>query len=258
MKLPKQNTPSSSSDTSWGKVADWYSEHLSGGDTYHETLILPNLLRLVGDVKGKQVLDLACGTGYFSHALAKVGANVTGVDIAPELIEKARLSAQGAKFAVSLAHDLSQFESASFDMIVNVLAIDNISEIGEMLRECARVLKRDGSMHIVFNHPVLRIPGGSSWDYDQKRGVQYRRLDKYMSEARVKIAMHPGLNSQSTTTFHRPLQYYFKLINTAGLCITNLEEWISSKSSQKGPRAKAEDISRKEFPLFLYIQAKKC
>ena len=263
-----------SKHTSWGNVADWYSEHLSSGDTYHETLILPNLMRLVGDVVGKRVLDLACGTGFFSRALAEAGAQVTGVDIAPELIAKAKNNLLGyptSKFVVTPAHDLSQFESNSFDVIINILAIDNIAEISEMLLECARVLKRDGSMHIVFNHPVLRIPGASSWDFDQKRGVQYRRLDKYMSESKIRILMNPGSippkpslklregrdeirGEITTTTFHRPLQTYFKYFAKAGLAVTNLEEWVSNRTSEKGPRRKAEDVSRKEFPLFIYLR----
>jgi len=246
--------------TSWGHVADWYGSYLALGDTYHDTLILPNLLRNLGDVRNKHVLDLACGSGFFAKALTESGAHVTGVDISPELIEKAKLSgkaAKSAKFVVAPAHDLSQFKGESFDMIINILAIDNIIEISEMLRECARVMRQDSSMHIIFNHPVLRIPGGSSWEFDQKRGVQYRRLDKYMSESKIKIAMHPGLDTSTTLTIHRPLQTYFKHFAEAGLAVTHLEEWISNRVSEKGPRQKAEDQSRREFPLFIYINLKK-
>lgn len=46
-------------------------------------------------------------------------------------------------------------------------------------------------------------------------------------------------------------------IAQAGFAVTNMEEWISHKKSEKGPRSKAEDKARREFPLFLAIAARK-
>src|SRR3989344_7663868 len=94
MTSPRKNT-SNSDGTSWGPVADWYEGHLASGDTYHERVILPNLLRLLGEVKGKKILDVACGTGYFSKKLAELGASVTGTDVSPELIAKAKQNLLG-------------------------------------------------------------------------------------------------------------------------------------------------------------------
>lgn len=264
MKSPKKNI-SSSAGTGWGNVADWYEEHLASGDSYHQSLVLPNLLRLIGDIKGKKVLDLACGNGFFSKALAEASAEVTGLDISPELIAKAQLGVPAspsggptADFKVAPANKLP-FDDKSFDAIINILAIDNISEVGEMLSECARVLKDGGQMHIVFNHPAFRVPKSSDWDFDEKRGVQYRKLGSYMSESKIMISMNPGSgNNIMTTTFHRPLQWYFKNFAKSGFAVSGLEEWISNKGSDKGPRQKAENKARSEFPLFLYIKLEKC
>ena len=67
------------SDTSWGHVANWYHEHVSeSDDTYHEKVIKPNLLRLLGDVKGKLVLDVACGQGLFSPGPPRAGGRGGG------------------------------------------------------------------------------------------------------------------------------------------------------------------------------------
>ena len=43
--------------TDWGHVACWYDAHLAGDDTYHAKVILPSLIRLMGDMKGKVVLE---------------------------------------------------------------------------------------------------------------------------------------------------------------------------------------------------------
>jgi hypothetical protein len=60
-----------------------------------------------------------------------------------------------------------------------------------------------------------------------------------------------------TVSFHRPLQFYFKIFSKLGFAVERLEEWNSNKKSEAGPRAKAEDKARKEIPLFLYMCVKK-
>ena len=69
-------------------------------------------------------------------------------------------------------------------------------------------------------------------------------------------AAHPRITA-ATVSFHRPLQYYVKALAKAGFVIEKLEEWTSLKESTSGPRAKAENDARKEFPLFLYLGVKK-
>lgn len=252
-------------DASWGKVAEWYDQYLEDGeDTYQRKVILPNLLRLLEINEGEEVLDLACGQGFFSRELARLGAVVTGVDISVELISMARLNlAKGATFReptyyVSPAHQLSFLKDASMDKAVMALALQNIENYQEVLKETARVLKQDGSLYIVLNHPAFRVPQASQWGFDEKRSVQYRRVDRYLSELKIFIQMHPGSRPASKTlSFHRPLQSYFKAFNKAGFAVSRLEEWVSHKKSEKGTRAKAEDSARAEIPLFLFIQAEK-
>jgi hypothetical protein len=53
------------------------------------------------------------------------------------------------------------------------------------------------------------------------------------------------------------LQFYFKALRKAGFLVSRLEEWNSQKKSQPGPRADAENRARKEFPLFLALEAVK-
>ncbi|MGH3390925.1 MAG: class I SAM-dependent methyltransferase, partial [Actinomadura sp.] len=51
-----------------------------GGDFAKRHLVNPTLLRLLGDVRGRRVLDAGCGNGYFSRLLAERGARVVGVE----------------------------------------------------------------------------------------------------------------------------------------------------------------------------------
>jgi SAM-dependent methyltransferase len=249
--------------TSWGNVADWYDDLLKEDDTYQSKVILPNLLRLVAPKKEEKILDLACGQGFFSRAFSAGGANVIGVDISKELIEKASNGHLCAKvtiatiaYHVTPSHKLNMIEENSIEKAVIVLALQNIEKIKETLEECARVLKPSGKLFIVLNHPAFRIPKRSSWGYDEGANIQYRRLDGYLSEAKIAIDMHPGKAGQENTiSFHRPLQVYFKHLSKAGFAVTKLEEWNSHKKSEKGKRSEAEDRARKEIPLFLCLEA---
>lgn len=254
--------------TSWGNVAGWYDDLLEKEQkNYQKDLILPNLLRLVDPQKGDKILDVACGQGLFSIEFAKKGADVIGLDIAPELIEIAKSkiknpSPGGQKskieFAVSPADNLKPVASGWADKATIVLAIQNIENLNGTFEECARVLKPGGRLFIVMNHPAYRIPKASSWGWSETEKVQYRRIDKYMSESRSEMQMHPGQKpSEITVSFHRPLQVYFKSLRRAGFAVAGFEEWISNRKSEKGPRAKAEDKARAEIPLFLMMEAVK-
>jgi ubiquinone/menaquinone biosynthesis C-methylase UbiE len=262
--MAKQN------DTSWNRVAGWYERLLEGEGTYQKDLILPNLLRLM-DIKkvsgrSETVLDLACGPGFFAREFAARGASVIGVDASQALIEAVRgdvLKKDAMRFFVAQADKLTFMKDATVDKTAIVLALQNIENMPGVFRECARVLKHGGQLFIVLNHPAFRIPRASEWGWDEKTKTQYRRIDQYLSESKVEIQMYPGARpdnakrGETTISFHRPLQLYFKVLNKAGFTVAALEEWNSNRKSERGPRASAEDASRKEIPLFLCLVAVK-
>ncbi len=257
-------------DTSWNKVADWYDELLKNDDSYQAKVIIPNLLRVLDLKKGEQVYDLACGQGYFANVFAHEGANVVASDLSKKLIETAKKDSKPVRphegaggekvlFYITPAHRAQFLKDGSIDTIVVVLAIQNIENVNEVLIECKRVLKKDGRIVFVLNHPAFRVPQASDWHFEN--GVQSRIVSKYLSESKLAIDMTPGEKNLkkkiSTISFHRSLQYYVKLFSKNGFAITRLEEWISHKQSGTGPRQNAEDKARKEIPMFMCIEIKK-
>lgn len=242
--------------TSWGGVADWYDEHLGGEDTYQAKVIAPNLMRILAIKKGERVLDLACGQGYFAREVKKFSDQVVGADISKELVQKAKAQTPGVVFHATPAHKLGFAKHGEFDAVLCVLALQNMEDIGRVFKEVKRVLKPGGRFVFVLNHPAFRVLKRSSWGWDEETRAQYRRIDSYLSSAKVSVDMAPGkARSEKTVSYHRSLQDFFKALHGAGLAVTRLEEWISHKSSQKGPRQKAEDTARKEIPLFMCIEA---
>lgn len=239
-------------------MAEWYGEHLSGADTYHAKVVAPNFVRLVSAIEGEKVLDIGCGEGYFTRLVAEGGAVVTGADISPELIAKAKKQSPHIAYHAAPAEKLSFAADHSFDAVTCVLALQNMEKLEPVFKEVARVLKPGGRFVFVLNHPAFRIPKKSSWGWDDATKTQYRRVDSYLTPTREKIDMTPGGKGthEFTHSFHRSLQDHAKALFGAGFSITRLEEWISHRASERGPRQAAEDRARKEFPLFLAVEAR--
>ncbi len=244
--------------TSWGPVAEWYDAYLEvSPDSYQASVIAPNLLRVLALKQGEKVLDIACGQGYFTRKYAEAGAAAVGADISKELVLTAKKHAPKIDFQVAPAHKLTFAKDSTFDAVTVILAIQNIENIAEVFTEAKRVLKAGGRLVLVMNHPAFRIPKRTSWGWDEEAKKQYRRVDGYLSAATIPIDMHPGAAKSATTlSYHRSLQDFFKALSKTGFAVTKLEEWISHKKSEKGPKQLAEDTARKEIPMFLMLEAK--
>ena len=255
MKLDKRHQREK---TSWGGEAEWYSNHLEEGDTYHAKVILPNIERIIAPKAGQTILEIGCGEGFIARTLAGAGSSVTACDISPELIEIGKRKGGGVEYQVSKAEKLDWVKSKAYDVVLAVLTLQNMEKVEPVFSGVEKALKKDGRLVIVLNHPMFRIPKATAWGYDDVAKVQYRRADAYLSAKREQIDMHPGKTGKKSVTysFHRSLQDYMKALKASGFAITRLEEWISHRTSEKGPREKAENTARKEFPLFMMIECK--
>lgn len=258
----RRSTGKPAAHSSWNNVANWYADHLSSGGTYQDTVIFPGALRLLAPEANKRYLDIACGEGSFlklvrSHQRA---AELYGIDAAPNLIAHAEtLHRQDKRVHLAIA-DAQQFSRiiapSSIDGASCLMAIQNIEHIDRVLKEAANVLKPGASFVIVMNHPCFRAPQQSGWGWDEARKLQYRRMDRYLTAYAQPIVAHPGsAPSVKTVSYHRPLTAYVSALSLAGFHIDTIEEWISDKVSTSGPKAKAENTARTEFPLFLALRA---
>lgn len=247
--------------TDWGDVAQWYNDLVGeAGSEYHQRVVIPGVLRLLrsaGAAASGSVLDVACGQGVLCRALAEQGFQVTGVDAAPQLIEAARRRGPAdIRYLVGDARSMSFLPEGKFGAATCVLAIQNIHPIAGVFQGISRALTSSGKLALVMMHPCFRAPGFTSWGWDEKDGVQYRRVDRYLLPRKTPIVTHPGLApDQYTWTFHRPIGAYIKAMSATGLVVDALEEWTSHKVSDSGPRAAAENRARKEIPMFLALRA---
>jgi ubiquinone/menaquinone biosynthesis C-methylase UbiE len=213
-------------------MAAWWDERQGDeGDLWHRTLIDPTLLRMLGPVKKLRVLDLACGNGYLSRKLARSGAKVTGVDASAAMIERARAredrEALDVSYHVADASSLDGLEDATFDVVVCNMAIMDMPDAEEALREAARVLRSAGRLVISLAHPCFDLGEDSGWAVEKvgPTTTVFRKVSRYREVAQ-KRAHWRGEAGRIwyTTSYHRPLSWYFRALRGAGFVVSAFEE----------------------------------
>ena len=255
----KKRNSKSSSITLWDQASRWYDSLVGAqGTGFQKDIIMPGVVKMLRAKKGDRILDLACGQGVFSRFLSRKGMRVEGLDSSVELINYAKSRSNSSiRFHVGDVTDPKNFVKDRFDGMACLMAIQNIENLQALFNNAALGLKSQGHFVVVMTHPCFRIPRQTHWGWDEEKKIEYRRVDHYRTEMNIPILTPPFANNDSfTLTYHRPLESYFAALVGAGFAVDGLEEWVSNKKSQPGKKAKAENRSRKEIPLFLALRAK--
>ncbi len=102
------------------------------------------------------VLEIGCGTGFFTRELQKTNAEITAIDISPELLDEAKknVKAVNVAFKVENAYDLT-FPDNSFEVILGSSVLHHL-DIDKALKQFYRVLKENG--RILFTEPNMLNP----------------------------------------------------------------------------------------------------
>lgn len=262
----QKNHSNLQNDTSWNRVAPWYNKIVGKeGHYYHEHVVLPGVLRLLNLKSEDTLVDLACGQGVLARSIPTI-KKYLGLDLAKELIKEAKDRNRQAnhEFLVCDLSNLLREREEKFDKATIILALQNIEQTENVIKNAANYLKKGGQLVIVLNHPAFRIPRQSGWSVDEKNKQQQRFVNRYLSTLKIPIDMNPGeknvernqeQNKKITWSFHHSLQDYSQMLFQAGFMIEKIEEWSSDKEST-GKTAKMENRARAEIPLFMAISAR--
>src|SRR5262245_4633702 len=110
---------------SWDEVSSWYDSLVGEkGSDYHRNVVLPGVRKMLGDLKGKTLLDVACGQGVFCREARDLGAIVSGIDLSKNLIDSAKKQNPGNRIQYSVldAEEIRTLQN-KFDRVVCLLAI---------------------------------------------------------------------------------------------------------------------------------------
>lgn len=130
----------------------------------------------------ERILEIGCGTGYYTRAILELGATVTATEYAPNYLEQARrlvgpTLARSARFHVEDAQALS-LQDASFDKILMTEVIEHLPQPEQALAECARVLAPHG--RLVITTPSRYSPMNLA--YGLKRRARGYAFNEHLHE----------------------------------------------------------------------------
>jgi SAM-dependent methyltransferase len=211
----------------------------------------PALRAMLPNLHGTRVLDLGCGFGWFCrHARAAGAKSVLGVDVSAKMLARAQAETDGPAITYQRA-DLETFElpDAAFDLVHSSLALHYLADLGWLIAQIRRGLRRGG--HLVFSveHPIYTAPASPGWRLSDD-GCKTWPVEGYQSEgARVTDWLARGVVKQ-----HRPIGTYVNLLIDHGLVITRLEEWGPSAAQIE---ARPELAEERERPMFLLLSARR-
>jgi 2-polyprenyl-3-methyl-5-hydroxy-6-metoxy-1,4-benzoquinol methylase len=208
----------------WSNVPrEFVKEFGESGDFARQFMLNPVILKLLGDFKGKSILDAGCGQGYLSRLLAKGGALVTGVEPAEPFINYAReleqLQPLGIKY---IQADLSVLDTSllAFDVVIANMVLMDIPDYQNAVRNCLSLLHEGGSFIFSISHPCFE---GSSSDYNAKGHLEIKEyFQEYSIQQRIGYA------------FHRPLSDYINtVIESDGRIVEVVEPHLDIAHAQK-------------------------
>lgn len=168
----------------WDERADAYqAEHgaqleASGGTAWGVWQIPESELGVLGEVAGREVLELGCGAAQWSIALAAAGANVTGLDNSARQLEHARelMARTGASFPlVHSSAESTPFEDASFDIVFCDYGAMAFADPYVTVPEAARILRDGGLLAFLMNTPITDI----AWPVEADHPTERFMVDYY-------------------------------------------------------------------------------
>lgn len=207
----------------WDAMSDSYqAETRISTDDVHYGPLAPGEreLRLLGDVRGQRVLELACGAAQNSIALAKWGARVAALDFSPRQLEKARMLAAREKVAVDLVRGdmerLTMFRDAIFGTVLSSFGWEFVLDLGACLRECHRVLRDGGLLVVCTIHPL------SAFEWDEGLGGVIV-TDYFNPPVEVWNETKEPSGHAAVTLFHT-VEETFGLLTSAGFDVERIVE----------------------------------
>ncbi|MFD8823702.1 class I SAM-dependent methyltransferase [Streptomyces sp. NPDC059605] len=217
------------------------------GDFAKRHLVNPVLLRMLGDLRGRSVLDAGCGQGYFSRMLAGRGARVTAVEPTDAMLgyarEREEVLRQGIRYVQA---DLARLPEriGGFDAVVCSMVLASVPDWKPAMRACVRAVRPGGLFVFSVNHPAFEQLL-TTW-----RTHGAHRSDRYLEEYEIP--------QPYASDFHRPLSAYLNELASLGCRLRELAEPGLDPGAAEEARPTTPGIeSYVHLPNFLIVAAER-
>ena len=240
-------------EQTWSDIAAWYDDLIRAGSGPHETAVRCLLGLLPPSLNGQSVVDVACGQGLATRALAAAGAaRVVGVDSSPRMVALAQRhdSPPGGsvEYVVDDAQTLSSLGSGSFDGATCQLALMDIPDLDATLASVVRVVRPGGWFAFVIGHPCFLMPDArpTAGDDDGRPALVVRG---YFDERFWRSPNPQGVRRAGN--HHRTLTTYLNALARAGLTVEEVAEPMATG------RLAAERPLYREVPIFFAARTRR-
>jgi len=233
--------------TVWDREADEYHRRnaafIERGLAWGMWQIQEAELRILGDLAelaGKDVLELGCGEAEWSRALARLGANVVGLDVSPRRLEYARaaLTRDGVDVPlVEASAESMPFESERFDIVFCDHGATTFADPFRVVPEVARVLRPGGVFAFSACTPLSQVT------YDEEGDTWGTTL------TRDWFGLHRLEWSDGMVEFTLPHGEWISLFRASGLAIERLVEVRPPEGAPSTYRSAEETTWARRFPM---------
>ena len=211
----------------WNQNAQSWYQHYGENDPNRRDLLDPLILDLLADVSEKRILDAGCGDGYFSRKLRAMGAIVTGVEAATEVLALA--TGEESKTQPAISYHLGSVSSMEFladgifDVVVTNNVIQDVEKYQDAFKEFNRVLRPGGEYVHVENHPCFSL-SGAGWVRDEQGNRLYRKVDYYFNREPFLAKWRSSSGMEPSVTWHRTLSDIMNSLISVGFQVTRVLE----------------------------------
>lgn len=219
-------------------------------------LCRPYVFNMIGDVKGKYLIDVGCGEGYVSRNMAKFGARVVGVEKEASMVELAVNREKKDNFGINYyqgdTRDLKNFYD-KFDIALSVLVYGHLdsNDMGIAVKETYRSLKDEGTFILAVPHPFKYIfkPSKTVWiEFDDSNS------DYWKEKNNIRLRTGDG-RSFDIEAYNHTVGDYMNALLKNGFCIQEIcEPKATKKDLETFPEMWGEED---RIPFYLIIKAKK-
>ncbi|TSB45974.1 class I SAM-dependent methyltransferase [Alkalicoccobacillus porphyridii] len=210
------------------------------------------LQKHVPNLKGKRVLDLGCGFGWHCrYAVGKGAAQVTGIDISNNMLEKAKtLHSNPSITYIQRPIEEAKFASNSFDVVISSLAFHYVKAYRETIQRIYQWLSNGGTLLFTVEHPIFTAREEQDWIIDEQGTRSYWPIDDYQQEGK-RIT---SFLTKDVVKYHRTISTYTNELIRAGFVLQAIEEPKPTKEALQQSEEMKDELRR---PMFLMMSAKK-
>lgn len=247
-------------------AAEWTRQSRAGLDVYRDALNTPEFLAMLPSVEQLTGLDIGCGEGTNTRHVARRGAKMAAIDVAPTFIAHARASEAadpfGIDYQVADAASLP-FDAERFDFATAFMSMMDVADQQTALNEAFRVLKPDGFFQFSILHPCFvpprrrNIRSASGEPIAVEIADYFRRTDGELDTwhfSSLPREERAGIEPFQVPRFHRTLSDWVAMCVAAGFAIEAFGEPMASEAVAANVPVVADT---RVAPIFLHIRLRK-